>query len=213
MQENAPIRLSIADSQKTFRHGIRLALNAKEQLQIAWEAETGRELLARLDEEKPDILLMNLAISGDVRAIPMLRHVYNPLKIIILTVHNDPGFISKIMETGASACFPRATNPEEIYRAMLACRRQGYYFDNLTSKLGLSVAEVKRIYQKVVNLSEKEVRLLQLLAQDMITKDISHELRLSARRVEALRQDIKAKTGAKTIAGLIALGVRNKLID
>ena len=47
----------------------------------------------------------------------------------------------------------------------------------------------------------------------MITKDISRELRLSARRVEALRQDIKAKTGAKTIAGLIALGVRNKLID
>ncbi|MBS1566989.1 MAG: DNA-binding response regulator, partial [Bacteroidetes bacterium] len=64
-----------------------------------------------------------------------------------------------------------------------------------------------------VRLSEKEVRLLHLLAQDMETPEISRELQLSTRRVEAIRQDMKAKIGARTIAGLIAIGVRNKLID
>jgi len=126
---------------------------------------------------------------------------------------NDPELVTSIMDTGANACLARATNPEEIYRAILACGQSGFYFDNLIEKVGLTVNDVKRIYRKAIRLSEKEFLLLQLLAEDMLTKDISKTLRLSSRRVEAIRQDIKAKIGAKTIGGLIAFGVRNKLID
>ncbi|HEY4147275.1 MAG TPA: LuxR C-terminal-related transcriptional regulator, partial [Chitinophagaceae bacterium] len=100
-----------------------------------------------------------------------------------------------------------------IYKAILSCRQNGFYFDNLIEKVGLSVRDVQRIYRKAVKLSEKEILLLRMLAEDMLTKEISQQLRLSSRRVEALRQDMKAKIGAKTIAGLIAFGVRNKLID
>jgi DNA-binding NarL/FixJ family response regulator len=215
MHEKMPIRVSIADSHRVFRHGIKLALKDKDQLQIIWEAESGLELLARLDEERPDVLLLNLDIPGvfNRKAIPLLRLVYNPVKIIVLTLHNDAGVITKIMDTGANACFPRATNPEEIYKAIQICLKSGFYFNNLVDRVGLSVDEVQRIYCKSVKLSEKEVQLLRLLSEDKLTGEISRELRLSARRVEALRQDMKAKIGAKTIAGLIALGVRNKLID
>ena len=215
MHEKLPIRVSIADSHRVFRHGMKVALKDKDQLQIIWEAESGRELLARLDEEKPDVLLLNLDIPGvfNRKALPLLRFVYNPVKIIVLTLHNDAGVITKIMDAGANACFPRATSPLEIYKAIHACLKSGFYFDNLVDRIGLSVDEVQRIYRNAVKLSEKEVQLLRLLSEDKLTGEISRELRLSARRVEALRQDMKAKIGARTIAGLIALGVRNKLID
>jgi len=216
MHEASPIRVSIADSHKVFRHGIKLALKEKQRLEVVWEAESGPELLSRLDESTPDVLLMNLGIAGFKhfqRAIPMLRQVYNPVKIIVLTLRNDPELVTSIMDTGANACLARATNPEEIYRAILACGQSGFYFDNLIEKVGLTVNDVKRIYRKAIRLSEKEFLLLQLLAEDMLTKDISKTLRLSSRRVEAIRQDMKAKIGARTIAGLIASGVRNKLID
>ncbi len=216
MPETHPITVSIADSHKIFRHGIRLAFKEKERLQVVWEAESGPELLQCLDKSCPDVLLMNLGIAGNLRypqAIPMLRQVYNPVKIIILTLRNDPDLVTSVMHTGANACLSRATNPEEIYRAILACRRSGFYFDNLIDKVGLSVSDVQRIYRHSIKLSEKELLLLRMLAEDMLTKDISRELRLSSRRVEALRQEMKAKIGARTIAGLIAFGVRNKLID
>lgn len=215
MSENLPIRVSIADSHRVFRHGMKLALRDKDQLQIIWEAESGRELLTRLDEQKPDVLLLNLDIPGifNRKAIPLLRFVYKPVKIIVLTIHNDPEAIARIMDTGANACFPRATNPEEIYRAMRVCLKNGFYLNNLVEKIGVPEEEVQRIYRKAVRLSEKEIQLLRLLSEDKLTAEISQELRLSARRVEAIRQDMKAKLGARTIAGLIALGVRNKLID
>ena len=215
MHENPSIRISIADSHRVFRHGMKLALRDKTQLQIIWEAESGRELLHRLDEQKPDVLLLNLDIPGifNRKAIPLLRDVYNPVKIIVLTLHNDAEVITKIMDTGANACFPRATNPEEIYKAIQTCLKSGFYFNNLVDKIGLTVEEVQRIYRTAVKLSDKELQLLRLLSEDKLTAEISRELRLSARRVEAIRQDMKAKIGVRTIGGLIASGVRNKLID
>jgi DNA-binding NarL/FixJ family response regulator len=215
MPGKSPVTVAIADNHNITRHAIKLELKEKEEVTLLWEAETGRELLQRMDAGKPDVLLLNLGIRGvhDMRAITLLRHAYNPIRIVILTLHNDKAFISDIMDAGANACLLRATHPREIYRAIAACRQSGFYFDNLLEKIGMSVREVQRIYRKAVNLSEKELLLLQLLAEDKLTTEISKELRLSARRVEALRQDMKAKIGAKTIAGLIASGVRNKLID
>jgi len=215
MHQESPIRLSIADSHRVFRHGMKVALRDKDQLQLVWEAESGLELLARLDEQKPDVLLLNLDIPGifNRKAIPLLRLVYNPVKIIVLTLHNDAEVITKIMDTGANACFPRATNPEEIFKAAQVCLKSGFYFNNLVDKIGLSAGEVQRIYRNAVKLSEKELLLLRLISEDKLTSEISRELRLSARRVEAIRQDMKAKVGVRTIAGLIAMGVRNKLID
>ncbi|MBS1564800.1 MAG: response regulator transcription factor, partial [Bacteroidetes bacterium] len=149
MRDKTPIKISIADSHRVFRHGIRVALRDKEQLQIIWEAESGLELLARLDEQPPDVLLLNLDIPGifQRKAIPLLRRVYSPVKIIILTLHNDPEAITHIMDHGANACFPRATNPEEIYRAIRICLQNGFYFNNLVEKVGLPPEEVRRIYR------------------------------------------------------------------
>jgi DNA-binding NarL/FixJ family response regulator len=216
MHANQPVTVAIADSHAVFRNSVKRAVADNKQLKMLWEAESGPKLLEKLDEARPDVLLMNLAIAGNARyaqAIPMLRQVYNPVKIIIFTLRNDPDVVLSIMDTGANACLVRATNPEEICRAILACRLNGFYFDNLIEKVGLSIRDVQRIYRKALKLSEKEILLLRMLAEDMLTREISQQLRLSLRRVEALRQDMKAKIGAKTIAGLIAFGVRNKLID
>lgn len=215
MRNTTPIRVSIADSHRVFRHGMKVALRDKNELQLVWEAESGLELLARLDEQKPDVLLLNLDIPGifSRKAIPLLRQAYNPVKIIVLTLHSDAEVITRIMDTGANACFPRSTNPQEIFRAIQVCLKSGFYFNNLVDKIGLPADEVQRIYRNTVKLSEKELQLLRLLADDKLTKEISKELRLSERRVEALRQDMKAKIGARTIAGLMAMGVRNRLID
>ena len=64
-----------------------------------------------------------------------------------------------------------------------------------------------------VSFNEKEIKILKLLAEDKTTEEISKEVFLSPRTVETIRQNMKTKVGAKTIAGLIMYGMRNKLID
>jgi DNA-binding CsgD family transcriptional regulator len=64
-----------------------------------------------------------------------------------------------------------------------------------------------------VNFNEKELKILKLLAEDKTTEEISKIIFLSPRTIETIRQNMKQKVGAKTIAGLVMYGMRNKLLE
>jgi DNA-binding CsgD family transcriptional regulator len=64
-----------------------------------------------------------------------------------------------------------------------------------------------------IHFNEKEIKILQLLAEDKTTEEISKTIFLSPRTIETIRQNMKTKVNAKTIGGLIMYGMRNKLIE
>ena len=213
------IKVAIADDHKIFRDGIRMALKDKEYLKILWEAEDGKELQHKLQLKLPDVILMDIRMPevDGINAISLIRKEYEELKIIVLTMYDDQEMITKMMEMGANAYLTKTTDPEEIYQAILACMNDDFYFNELVNKAVLSKLQTKRqvrqFYPNPVKFSEKEVRILKLLAEDKTTEEISKEVFLSPRTVETIRQNMKTKVGAKTIAGLIMYGMRNKLID
>jgi DNA-binding NarL/FixJ family response regulator len=219
MSTELVIKIAIADDHKIFRDGIRMALKNKEYLKILWEAEDGRDLMHKIQLKKPDVLLMDIRMPelDGINAIPLLRKEYDDLKIIVLTMYDDQEMISKMMELGANAYLTKTTDPEEIYQAILTCMNEDYYFNDMVNKAVLSKLQTKRsvrqFYPNPIKFSEKEVRILKLLAEDKTTEEISKEVFLSPRTVETIRQTMKTKVGAKTIAGLIMYGMRNKIID
>jgi DNA-binding CsgD family transcriptional regulator len=64
-----------------------------------------------------------------------------------------------------------------------------------------------------IQFNEKEIKILQLLAEDKTTEEISKVIFLSPRTIETIRQNMKMKVNAKTIGGLLMYGMRNKLIE
>jgi len=106
---------------------------------------------------------------------------------------------------------------DEIYQAILTCMNDDFYFNDLVNKAVLSKLQTKRqvrqFYPSPIKFSEKEIRILKLLAEDKTTEEISKEVFLSTRTIETIRQNMKTKIGAKTIAGLIMYAMRNKIID
>ncbi|MCX8020371.1 MAG: helix-turn-helix transcriptional regulator [Chitinophagaceae bacterium] len=72
---------------------------------------------------------------------------------------------------------------------------------------------MRQFYPNPVKFSEKELKILKLIAEDKTTEEISKEIFLSPRTIETIRQQMKQKAGVKTIAGLIMYGMRNKLIE
>ena len=219
MNSELVIKIAIADDHKIFRDGIKMALKNKDYLKILWEAEDGRDLMHKMEIKKPDLLLMDIRMPNvdGVNAIGMLRKEYEDVKIIVLTMYDDQEMISKMMELGANAYLTKTTDPEEIYQAILACMNDDFYFNDLVNKAVLSKLQTKKqvrqFYPSPIKFSEKEIRILKLLAEDKTTEEISKEVFLSPRTVETIRQNMKTKVGAKTIAGLIMYGMRNKLID
>jgi len=202
------IKVSIADDHKIFRDGIKMALKNKEYLRILWEAEDGKDLVHKMQIKRPDVLLMDIRMPevDGINAIGLLRKEYD-----------DQEMISKMMEMGANAYLTKTTDPDEIYQAILTCMNDDFYFNDLVNKAVLSKLQTKRqvrqFYPSPIKFSEKEIRILKLLAEDKTTEEISKEVFLSTRTIETIRQNMKTKIGAKTIAGLIMYAMRNKIID
>ncbi len=219
MSDEKIIKIAIADDHKIFRDGIKMALKEKQYVNIVWEAEDGKDLMNKMLSESPDVLLMDIRMPeiDGINAIPILRKEYEQLKIIVLTMYDAQEMITKMMEMGANAYLTKTSDPEEIYQAILSCMNNDFYFNDLVNKAVLAKLQNKRavrqFYPNTVKFSEKEVKILRLLADDKTTDEISKQVFLSPRTVETIRQNMKSKVGVKTIAGLIMYGMRNKLID
>ena len=213
------IKVSIADDHKIFRDGIKMALKDRDYLKILWEAEDGKDLMHKLKLKVPDVILMDIRMPemDGVNAISILRKEYEQIKIIVLTMYDDQEMITKMMEMGANAYLTKTTDPDEIYQAILTCLTDDLSFNDLVNKAVLLKLQhkksVKQFYPNPVKFSDKEIRILKCIAEDKTTEEISKEVFLSPRTIETIRQNMKQKVGAKTIAGLVMYAMRNKLLD
>lgn len=216
---NYEIKVAIADDHKIFRDGIKMAMSGKDYLKIIWEAEDGKDLMHKIKIKLPDVLLMDIRMPemDGVNAISLIRKEFEAIKIIVLTMYDDQEMISKMMEMGANAYLTKTTDPEEIYNAILTCMNDDFYFNDLVNKAVLlklqHKKQVRQYYPNPVKFNEKELKILKLISEDKTTEEISKEVYLSPRTIETVRQNMKTKVGARTIAGLVMYGMRNKLID
>ncbi|MEJ7912945.1 MAG: response regulator transcription factor [Chitinophagaceae bacterium] len=213
------IKVAIADDHKIFRDGIKMALKDRDFLKILWEAEDGKDLMHKLEIKQPDILLMDLRMPelDGMNAIGLIRKEYEAVKIIVLTMYDDQEMITKMMEMGANAYLTKTTDPDEIYQAIITCMNDDFYFNDLVNKAVLLKLQhkksVRQFYPNPIKFSEKELKILKCIAEDKTTEEISKVVFLSPRTIETIRQKMKEKVGAKTIAGLVMYSTRNKLID
>jgi DNA-binding NarL/FixJ family response regulator len=106
-----------------------------------------------------------------------------------------------------------------IYEAIKTCYEQEYFFNSLTNKALLSNLKQRShsIPQKLTpheaHLNEKETTILRLMCEEKSTKEIADLVDLSPRTVEAIRDKLKVKTGAKSTAGLIMYAVKHKILN
>src|ERR1700760_3866757 len=186
------IKVSIADDHKIFRDGIKMALKNKEYLRILWEAEDGKDLVHKMQIKRPDVLLMDIRMPevDGINAIGLLRKEYEDVKIIVLTMYDDQEMISKMMEMGANAYLTKTTDPEEIYEAILTCMNDDFYFNELVNKAVMGKLMQKKNVRHhygtntPIHFNEKELKILQLLAEDKTTEEISKIIFLSPRTIE-----------------------------
>jgi DNA-binding CsgD family transcriptional regulator len=99
----------------------------------------------------------------------------------------------------------------------MTCVKEDFYFNDLVNQAVLLKLQRKRkirqAYPQTVRFTEKEMRILQLIADDKTTEEIAESVFLSPRTVETIRQQMKLKAGVKTIAGLVMYATRNKLLE
>jgi DNA-binding NarL/FixJ family response regulator len=130
----------------------------------------------------------------------------------------DQSMITKLIELGANIYLTKTSDSEIIYEAIKTCYEQEFYFNSLTNKALLNNLRHKspnsiKLQQEDATLSEKEITVLRLMCEEKSTREIAEAVDLSPRTIEAIRDKLKTKTGAKSTAGLIMFAVKNKLLE
>ena len=218
---NEPIKVIIADDHVLYRAGVKTALSAKKDVKVIGEADNGMHLLNMLKMVPVDVILLDIQmpIMDGITALPEIKKLYPNIKIIMLTMMDDHSMITKLMEIGANSYLTKTSDSEIIYEAIKTCFEQEYYFNSLTNKALLTNLKQrndvipKRLMHQEANLNEKEMLILKLMCEEKSTKEIADLVDLSPRTVEAIRDKLKVKTGAKSTAGLIMYAVKNNILD
>ena len=215
------INVIIADDHVLYRAGVITALSSKKDIKIIAEADNGSHLLNLLKGIQPNVILLDIQmpIMDGIATLPEIKKLYPDIKIIMLTMMDDQSMITKLMELGANSYLTKTSDSEIIYEAIKTCHEQEFYFNSLTNKALLNNLRQKtplnsiKLHQEDATLSEKEIKVLRLMCEEKSTREIAEVVELSPRTIEAIRDKLKTKTGAKSTAGLIMFAVKNKLLD
>lgn len=215
---DTPIKVVIADDHALFRTGVKTSLSSHKDIQLVAEAENGMQLLNLLRHLKPDIILLDIQmpIMDGYTTLPEIKKLYPEMKIIMLSMNNDPSIITRMMEIGANSYLTKDSDSETIYNAIRTCFEQEFFFNDLTNKALLNGLRMKKTVDAPppeINLSEKEITILKLMCEEKSTKEIADIVDLSPRTVEAIRDKLKTKTGVKSMAGLVMYAVKAGIVE
>jgi DNA-binding NarL/FixJ family response regulator len=216
---NSKIKVLIADDHALFRTGVKTSLSHYNDIEFIGEAENGMQLLNLVKFLQPDVILLDIQmpIMDGIATLPEVKKILPLAKIIMLTMNDDVSMISKLMEIGANSYLTKNSDSEIIYEAIKTVYSKEYFFNEYTNKAMLSGLKNRRMVETnpafEAELSDKELQVLKLMCDEKSTKEIADIVDISPRTVEAIRDRLKMKTGAKSTAGLILYAVKHGIVE
>ncbi|MCB0650377.1 MAG: response regulator transcription factor [Saprospiraceae bacterium] len=212
------ITILIADDHKVFREGIISILNEVEDITIIAEAGDGREVMERLKEVRPQIILMDISM-GDTSGIETTRQVreaYPEIKVLVLSMHSESAYIVKMLQIGASGYLLKDTGKEEMIRAIrTVAEGDTYYSQKVSSAIveHLSAPGKAKKEKGGIPLTKREVEILRLIAEEYSNPEIAEKLFISIRTVDTHRRNLLEKLGIKNTAGLVKYAIKHGIAE
>jgi len=210
-----PIRVLLADDHALVRAGMRSLLNTMAEVQVVGEAASGEEALELAGRERPDIVLMDIAMKGmsGLDAAARLRERHPEVRVIILSMHAGEEYVLKALRAGAVGYLLKDAATGELELALRSVMRGESWFSPAVSR---QVVEgyVQRVGGEAVadTLTARQREVLKLVAGGKSTKEIAYELKLSVKTVETHRAQIMERLGIRDVAGLVRYALRTGLV-
>jgi DNA-binding NarL/FixJ family response regulator len=212
-----PIQLGVLDSHVLFRKALKNFLSVQTNLHVSCQASNIFELQERLKTSVVDVLVMDVFFPEvlAIDAVRLIRSAFPRMRILILSASTDVSFISEFLDLGIHCYLCKSVEPEELLEAIRSVAENRIYRNNLlTEALYYRTRSNMGEYSNDAKLllSDREKKILQLIWEEMSNEEIARNLFLSVRSVEKIRQDMKAKIGARSTVGLMKYAIANRII-
>jgi len=203
------IRLLIADDHLIVRQGLRLILETEDGFELVGEASDGAEAVQLAGELRPDVILMDLRMPGmdGLTAIEQLAEKQPEIAIVILTTLNEDDLMVRGLRAGAKGFLLKDTDRETLFDSIRAAARGETLLkpDVMSRLLAQTRTQSGSNHpSENVDLTEREMEVLQAAAQGKTSKEIAFALGISERTVKAHLGSIYQKLGVDSRAAAIA---------
>lgn len=207
------IRILIADDHAVVRQGVRQFLADTPDITIAGEAATGREVLARLQEQDWDLVLLDLNLP-DLSGLEVLKRIKQQkpaLPVLIFSMFSEDEYAITALNAGASGYVAKESPPEQILTAIRRATGGGRYVSPALAEKLLSGNVPKREAPPHDKLSRREHEILLLLSRGVPLTRIGEQLHLSVKTVSTYRSRVLEKLGLESNAELARYVLKHKL--
>lgn len=205
-------RVVIVDDHPIVRHGISRLLNREEDLCVTGEAENTAEALKLLESEPADVALIDLVLDGEsgLDLIGEIRARWPNLPLLVVSMHDAPDYLERVLKSGAQGF---VNKKESISRLPDAIRRvlsgKTYIGEDMMEVLARSLAsDEPDEEEKVADLSEREIEVLELIAQGFRPRQIAETLHVSPKTVNSHRENMKRKLELASTSELDQFAIR-----
>ena len=215
----SPIRVLIVDDHAVVREGIRHVLSADPGFAIVGEAANGREAIAKAEELRPDVVVLDLSmpeLSG-LDAAARIRTATPGASILVLSIHDDEEYVLQSVRAGAQGYLRKDSSPAELRGAIRAVHEGGSFFSapvarSLSSALrNEESADEHR--EKLALLTARERDVLVDVARGCTNKEIAANLGISVRTVESHREALMRKLGLRGAAALTRFALDSGILS
>ena len=205
-----PIRVLVADDHALVRRGICALLATEPDIEVIGEAPDGHEALAKAQELRPDVILMDLVMPGmdGLEATQQITASQPGTRVLVLTSFSGDDKIFPAIRAGALGYLLKDSGPEQLVQAIQQVYRgESSLHPSVARKLLRELAEPTQRTTEVDTLTGREVEVLQLVAEGHSNREIAERLTISEATVRTHVSNILAKLnlGSRTQAALYAL--------
>ncbi|MCB2135471.1 MAG: response regulator transcription factor [Rhodobacteraceae bacterium] len=205
-----PVKVLIVDDHPMVVEGIRAILETYDDLMIVGTVSNGQEAIDRAGELAPDVILLdlNMPTLNGISATEILLERNPDTRILILSMHDSPEYISTALRHGASGYLLKDIPTEEIKLAIdVVMRGERYLCTGAAASISPGTEDARE------PLTHREQAILLELAQGKSNRDVATELNISVRTVETHRKNIKRKLGITSTAGLTRYALEHGVLQ
>lgn len=205
------IRVVLTDDHVFVRDGIKSLLENEANIVVVGEATDGLEALKVIEEEKPDLLILDIRMPNltGIEVVEKLRAQGNLVKIIMLSMHESEEYVLKSIRAGADGYLLKGSSKEEFLKAVHTVSNGGKYFSGDISSILIgqlsnpaAAVESRQSLDEEMMITKREKEILKLLLSGKGNKEIAEALDISKRTAEVHRFNLMKKLKVKNLMEL-----------
>jgi DNA-binding NarL/FixJ family response regulator len=214
------LRILIADDHDLMRRGVRTLLEAHPGWEICAEAPTGREAVAKAEELKPDIVILDISMPdlNGLEAARRIRSASPNTEILILSMHYSDQLIRELLEAGVRGYIIKSDSDRDLIIAVETLATHKPFFTPRATEVILGNLQAPGARAQMPStirerLTSREREIVQLLAEGKSSKEVASSLCISVKTAETHRANIMRKLQLHTVTELVRYAVRNQIIE